>query len=53
LPLASVYEELRNKSGTRYDPEVVEAFLALPPSTWLVQGGASEADTAMEERSRK
>ena len=53
LPLASVHEELRNKSGTKYDPEVVEAFLALPPSTWLVQGGASEADTAMEERSRK
>jgi len=51
LPLAAVREEVRSKSGTKYDPEVAEAFLALPQSTWLVQGGASQPHI-VKERSR-
>ena len=52
LPLRAVQDELRSKAGTKYDPEVVEAFLAQPPSTWLVQGGATGSQRELQERSR-
>ncbi len=31
-------EEIRNGSGSQYDPKVVEAFLAIPPAEWIQAG---------------
>jgi response regulator RpfG family c-di-GMP phosphodiesterase len=39
LPFSSVVAELRNKSGSKFDPEIVDAFMTVPEPTWLVQGG--------------
>jgi response regulator RpfG family c-di-GMP phosphodiesterase len=41
LPLSAVAAELKSKSGSMFDPEIVVAFLAVPETTWLVQGGIS------------
>ncbi len=38
LPFAAVTEELKKKTGSQFDPEIAEAFVKLPESTWLVQG---------------
>jgi response regulator RpfG family c-di-GMP phosphodiesterase len=38
LPMAAVAAELEDKSGSQFDPEIVEVFLGAPASTWLVQG---------------
>jgi putative nucleotidyltransferase with HDIG domain len=38
LPLSTVGAELERKSGTQFDPEIVEAFIKAPESIWLVQG---------------
>jgi putative nucleotidyltransferase with HDIG domain len=38
LPFAAVIRELETKSGTQFDPEIVEAFTRAPESTWLIQG---------------
>jgi HD-GYP domain-containing protein (c-di-GMP phosphodiesterase class II) len=38
LPISAVVRELQNKSGSQFDPEIVEAFLKEPSSHWLVQG---------------
>jgi putative nucleotidyltransferase with HDIG domain len=38
LPASTAVTELREKSGSQFDPEIVEAFTAVPVSTWHVQG---------------
>jgi response regulator RpfG family c-di-GMP phosphodiesterase len=52
LPFAAFREELGTKSGSKYDPEIVQAFVAVPESSWLVQGGVGARDTTVEGRSR-
>jgi len=37
LPFPAARAELERKSGTRFDPDIVEAFLAVPESSWKVQ----------------
>ncbi len=39
LPFAAARDEIESHSGTRFDPEIVEAFRAVPESSWLIQGG--------------
>jgi putative nucleotidyltransferase with HDIG domain len=41
LPFSTAREELMRSSGTRFDPEIVEAFLAVPEPSWKVQGGVT------------
>ena len=51
LPFGAFREELVAKSGSKFDPEIVQAFIAVPESSWLVQGGAGAHGIAIEERS--
>jgi putative nucleotidyltransferase with HDIG domain len=41
LPFSAAREELVRSSGTRFDPEIVEAFLAVSEPSWKVQGGVA------------
>jgi putative nucleotidyltransferase with HDIG domain len=43
LPLSRVASEAQRGSGTQFDPEIVEAFLSAPPTTWRVQERAPVA----------
>jgi putative nucleotidyltransferase with HDIG domain len=38
LPFSAFKAELRHTSGTLFDPEIVDAFMSAPESTWLIQG---------------
>ncbi|HEY9593911.1 MAG TPA: HD domain-containing phosphohydrolase [Spirochaetia bacterium] len=38
LPFTAVLQELVHKSGSQFDPEIVDAFVKAPESTWLIQG---------------
>jgi HD-GYP domain-containing protein (c-di-GMP phosphodiesterase class II) len=38
LPFSAFTAELRHTSGTLFDPEIVEAFMSAPDSTWEIQG---------------
>ncbi len=38
LPFSAGRAELQGKTGTKFDPEMVEAFLELPESAWQVDG---------------
>lgn len=49
LSLRAFQEELRARSGSKYDPEIASAFLAVPESTWLVQGRAAAAIDSQKE----
>jgi response regulator RpfG family c-di-GMP phosphodiesterase len=35
LSFEAAWNEIRKCSGTQFDPEVAEAFLALPPESWI------------------
>ena len=37
--MSEVRREIESGAGTQFDPEIAEAFLRAPASTWLVQGG--------------
>ncbi|MGA2975268.1 MAG: HD domain-containing phosphohydrolase [Spirochaetia bacterium] len=53
LPIAAVAAELEDKAGSQFDPEIVEAFLAAPASTWHTQGWMApsrESKTSRDER---
>jgi response regulator RpfG family c-di-GMP phosphodiesterase len=39
LPFSAVTSELQTESGSMFDPEIVEAFLAVAESNWQVQRG--------------
>ena len=41
LPFDATIAELQNKAGSMFDPEIVDAFMAVPEPTWLVQGGVA------------
>jgi response regulator RpfG family c-di-GMP phosphodiesterase len=45
MPFSAVTKELRSKSGSMFDPQIVEKFIAVPESTWLVQSGAAVSTT--------
>jgi len=42
-PFAAFAEDLAREAGGRFDPQLVEAFLAVDPSQWLVQTAANGA----------
>jgi len=52
LPIRAVQDELRSKAGSHYDPQIVESFVAVPESAWLVQGSAAATAQTVEGRSR-
>lgn len=35
LSLEAALEEIRRRSGTQFDPKVVDVFFSFPPDTWL------------------
>jgi response regulator RpfG family c-di-GMP phosphodiesterase len=37
LPFSALVEELKSKSGSQYDPDVVRVFLEFPESAWRVR----------------
>lgn len=37
LPYSAVVEELKTLSGAQFDPEIVERFLEIPESAWLIK----------------
>jgi putative nucleotidyltransferase with HDIG domain len=41
LPLSMAAEEVKRRSGSQFDPEIVEVFLSAPESIWLVQERAA------------
>ena len=43
LPGATAAAEILRHAGSQFDPGIVDAFLSVPESTWLVQGRAAEA----------
>jgi response regulator RpfG family c-di-GMP phosphodiesterase len=41
LPFSAVLSEFEKKSGSQFDPEIVELFRGAPPSAWLIGGSSS------------
>ena len=41
LPVSAAAEEVRRLTGSQFDPRIVEVFLSVPESAWLVQGHAA------------
>ena len=41
LPFDRAVAELQDKAGSMFDPEIVDAFMAVPEAAWLVQGGVA------------
>ncbi|HET6450290.1 MAG TPA: HD domain-containing phosphohydrolase [Spirochaetia bacterium] len=41
LPFWAAREEIVSKAGTRFDPDIVKAFLSVPESSWQVQGSVT------------
>jgi len=37
LPFSAAREEIRSRAGSRFDPEIVDAFLAVTESAWQIQ----------------
>jgi cyclic di-GMP phosphodiesterase len=48
-PFARAVDEVVKNSGEMFDPEIVEAFTALPETTWLVQGGGDPIIHSQED----
>ena len=44
LPGSAAAEEIRRLAGSQFDPEIVNMFLSVPESTWLVQARAAVAN---------
>jgi HD-GYP domain-containing protein (c-di-GMP phosphodiesterase class II) len=40
-PLADALEALKDEAGKQFDPRVVEAALAIPPTQWMELLGAA------------
>lgn len=50
LPLSEVVEELRGMTGSRFDPEIIEAFMEVGREAWHIQGVTTVHNRTEERR---